>query len=121
MGSINLIEVINMVGVPSFPAVLPPAFAVCIVIGGKPGTVYSTKWRLIGTDMDAIGEVRTPDIPFTTEIKRANIFINFQQISTEPILRGPGTYKFQFLVNDSVVGETDLEVAALPGQRMPNG
>ena len=111
--SLNIIEIAPQAATWEFPNQLPPFSAVCIVMEGRPGTIYTTKWRLLGPDRATIAEVPGPDLPFTTQIKRINVIIQLRKITEERVITKPATYTIQFYVNSELAGETTLPIAKI--------
>jgi hypothetical protein len=108
-GNLNLIEVTGDVGTWTFPNALPPYSIVGILVGGRPGTVYSTKFRATYRGQ-VIGEGAGPDAPFTTQIKRVNVLQAIQSIAPGPVITEPGTVSFSLLVNGTEIASTSLNV-----------
>lgn len=112
-GGLTIIGVNPEVNTWVFPQPLPPLTLVAMVTGGQPGKIYSTRLRAYDHAGKLVGDIAGPDLPFTTQIKRANINYGLQQITAEPIVTKEGTYKFEFVI------EEVLATAALEIQRVP--
>lgn len=116
---LNLIEVGSDTFTWQFPNGLPPHVAVCVLINGRPKTVYSTSWSLIDPTGAEIGRIPGPDAPFTTQIKRVNVFIPIQQIAPNYKVSGPGRYLVRLDVAGEPVGESELMIIQIPKPATP--
>jgi hypothetical protein len=113
-GGLNVIEINNVAGTWQFPNAAPSVVAVAIVVGGRPGTIYGTKFQLLEGD-ELIGEARGPEIPFTTQIKRVNITMNLAEMNGgAAIIQHEGMYTVRLLVNDQPIADTDFEIRRVP-------
>ncbi|HEY5257535.1 MAG TPA: hypothetical protein VIJ12_04075 [Candidatus Baltobacteraceae bacterium] len=62
------------------------------------------------------------DVPFTTQIKNANVCWNLHQITADPIMTEAGTYQFGFVIDGEELTRVSLEVQDVPqppGARPP--
>jgi hypothetical protein len=113
-GGLNVIEINNVAVTWQFPNSAPPLQIVAIVVGGRPGTIYSTKFQLL-EGATILGEFRGADIPFTTQIKRVNIIQNLAEMNKgEPIIQHEGTYTLRLLINDQPTADTEFEIRRIP-------
>ncbi len=113
-GGLNVIEINNVAGTWQFPNAAPNVVAVAIIVGGQPGKIYGTTFQLLdGSDL--IGQVRGPDIPFTTQIKRVNITANLAEMNGgAAIIQHEGIYTVRLLINDEAIADTDFEIRRVP-------
>jgi hypothetical protein len=119
-GGLNIIELCSGIATADFPNDLPPFSVIAILIGGRPGTVYSTKFQFLDPKGKIVGEVHGHDVPFTTQIKRVNVIQNLSEIIQGQKIEKPGTFTIRLLVNGHVVGDTDLEIQKLPSSPQPS-
>jgi hypothetical protein len=113
-GGLNVIEINNAAQTWQFPNTAPPVQAVAIITGGRPGTIYSTKIQLLeGSKL--LGEMRGPDAPFTTQIKRCNLIFGLAELNGgAPIIKHEGQYTVRLLINEQPVADTDFEIRRVP-------
>ncbi len=111
---LNLIEIGPDVYTWQFPNALPPHFAVCILTGGRPKTVYSTEWGLIDPTDSEVGRIAGPDAPFTSQIRRVNMFTQIQAIAPSYQVKQPGRFIVRLYVQGEEVGETDFTIQRSP-------
>lgn len=72
--NISLIEITDKIGSRRFPAELPPVFFVVILVGGQPGTVYTTRIVMKRSkSKEVVADAAGPDLPFTSQIRRINL------------------------------------------------
>ncbi len=115
---LNLIEVGSDVYTWQFPGPLPPHFAVCMLVGGRPKTVYSTEWAVVDPRGDEVGRIPGPDAPFTSQIRRVNTFTPIQAIAPKYEVEEPGTFFVRLYVSGTSVGETEFMIHRV--QKPPN-
>lgn len=96
-----------------------PHTAVCVLINGRPKTVYSTSWSLIDPTGNEVGRLAGPDAPFTTQIKRVNVFIPVLHIAPGYIVKAPGRFIVRLDVSGELVGETELMIIEIPKPAAP--
>lgn len=109
-GNLSLIEITDTVGTWQFPNSFPPFVIAAILVGGRPGVVYTTRFRVTDPHGEVIGERAGGDAPFTTQITRVNILERLDQLAPGPVIRWPGVYRFELSVNGAEVKETLLDV-----------
>lgn len=114
LNGLSLIEVAADAQTWEFPNALPPFFVVCILVGGRPKTVYSTEWSLLDMEGKEVGKIAGPDAPFTTQIRRVNMFTQLGTIAPGYQVTGPGRLVVRLSVSGTIVGETDLTIFAVP-------
>jgi hypothetical protein len=108
--NISIVEVMAQIGAFELPSQLPPLVMVNVVVGGMPGQVYTTKYRVFDPQNHEIASVAGFEIPFTTQIKRANLVQALLKITQEQVVKDYGTYAFEFLVRDEVLARTTLDI-----------
>jgi hypothetical protein len=116
--NISMIEITPAMLSKSFPAELPPLQFVAILVGGRPGKVYTTKLRFSDlTSGQVLAEKEGHDMPFTTQIKRINYPVPLASLSdSKDIVKQAGKYKMDLLIEEEVVATAELEIIAAPAQ-----
>ncbi|HVA38188.1 MAG TPA: hypothetical protein VNJ51_11300 [Candidatus Dormibacteraeota bacterium] len=112
--NMTIVEVTPAIGAIRFPAQLPPLYFVSVLVGGRPGVVYATKYRVYDPSGAKVAEASGSDVPFTSQIKRANIVMPLLAISDKTIVGGPGTYTFELVIRDETVGRVSLDILRAP-------
>ena len=118
-GNLTLVEVGNLALTWEFPNALPPFVVVAILVGGRPGVVYTTRFQIVGPSGEVLGDVAGGDAPFTTQITRVNVLQGLSDIAPGPVVQGAGIYTIRLLVNGTQVQETDLDIRAVPPPALP--
>jgi hypothetical protein len=114
IGNITVQDITAELSTWVFPQPLPPLNLIAVLVGGKPGTVYPTKFQVRGPSETVIGACNGSDIPFTTQIFRVNLLQQIQQISAEPIVTTEGTYNFDLIIQGEVIATTPLLIRRIP-------
>jgi hypothetical protein len=115
--ALALIDIIDSIQARTFPADLPPVNFVSILVGGQPSRIYTTKLRVRDGSNQIIFEGTGPDIPFTTQIKRANVGLGVNNVGAPPgLIRGPGRYTFELIVEEEPVSSATLDIGQAPGE-----
>jgi hypothetical protein len=112
--NISIIDVTPSIQTWVFPQPLPPVNFVTILTGGMPGKVYTTKYRVLGPDGQEVGASAGPDVPFTTQIRRINLYVPAHGITAQPIVTGPGAYTFELYVSDELVATAAIDFLRVP-------
>jgi hypothetical protein len=113
-GSLSLRNIVASVATWVFPQPLPPFTIVAVIIGGQSGKIYTTKWKIRGLNGAVVAEKPGPDVPFTAQLFRLNVFDALQQISLEPLVTGPGIYNFDLYIQDELIASTPLRIDQIP-------
>lgn len=114
--NIAIIEVLATIRVRTLPATLPPMTCVFILVGGQPSRVYATKIRIRDPHDRVILDKPFIDVPFTTQIKRANLWAPLTHFSdATDIIKETGQYHVDLMIEGEPIGTADLEVLQAPG------
>lgn len=114
--NVSLIEITPALGCRRFPSELPNLNFVVVLVGGQPGRIYTTKMKLSigGGPNTLVREVNGPDVPFTSQIKRANIAFGLLHFGKDKdLVKGPGTLRCELWIEGEMIAHADLEIEAV--------